>query len=120
MLISDEHEHKISSRSICASELVDQEQGLAVASLLDQHQNGLLLLQVKAKVLSRYKHVKVILSHAGGYLPYQAARIGLLAGDSSHGTPTGSGGQDTHKFYFDTALSGERFTGERPLMHQGC
>ena len=71
-------------------------------------------------MLSRYKRVKVILSHAGGYVPYQAARIGLLAGDSSHGMPTGSGGEDIHNFYFDTALSGERSTGDCPLMHQGC
>ena len=66
---------------------------------LDPLSAGLLALQVKAKVLSRHKHVRVILSHAGGYVPYQATRIAQLAGDKE---------QDIHKFYFDTALSGAR------------
>lgn len=78
--------------------------------LLYPDQTGRLTLQVKAGILSRYRHVKVILSHAGGYVPYAADRIALLTAEKQ-GNPTGGASQDIRKFFFDTALSGERSPG---------
>ena len=45
----------------------------------------------------------MILSHAGGFLPYAAYRVGLAASPS--GNPT-DGLAQLKRFYFDTALSG--------------
>ena len=61
---------------------------------------------VGAGVLSRCKDVKVILSHAGGFLPYAATRFALLM----HEYATKDKSQDElmrdfKRFYLDTALS---------------
>jgi 6-methylsalicylate decarboxylase len=55
-------------------------------------------------VMSRHTQVKVILSHAGGFLPYAAVRF---AGASQFVPGTTSEGMlaDLRRFYFDTALS---------------
>ncbi|OIK27446.1 amidohydrolase family protein [Streptomyces malaysiense] len=55
-------------------------------------------------VMSRYTRMRVILSHAGGFLPYAAWRFTLGAQFSPGATPEGvlAG---LRRFYFDTALS---------------
>ena len=54
---------------------------------------------ITSKTLRKYPNVKVILSHAGGSLPYLLQRIGMLAEDLD----------EMHdlfrRFYFDVALS---------------
>ncbi|WP_406140076.1 amidohydrolase family protein [Streptomyces sp. NBC_01089] len=55
-------------------------------------------------VLRDFPSVKVILSHAGGFLPYQVTRFEGLAVTNPAVTPQ-SVLEDLHKFYFDTALS---------------
>jgi predicted TIM-barrel fold metal-dependent hydrolase len=53
--------------------------------------------------LDRYANLKVILSHAGGFLPFAAHRMALVASGSEHDQQAGL---DTlRKFWFDTALS---------------
>ena len=54
--------------------------------------------------MDRYPNLKIILSHAGGFLPYAAQRAANVA------SPQGEGNDDDglrimRKFYFDTALS---------------
>ena len=56
-------------------------------------------------VMSRYTRVKVILSHAGGFLPYAALRFAGAAQFVPGTTPEGIVA-DLRRFYFDTALSG--------------
>jgi predicted TIM-barrel fold metal-dependent hydrolase len=52
--------------------------------------------------LERYPDLKVILSHAGGFIPYAAARIAhIVAADGSDE----AGIARLRRFYFDTALS---------------
>ncbi|MBU3062601.1 amidohydrolase [Nocardia sp. NEAU-G5] len=59
-----------------------------------------------AGVLTRYPNMKVILSHAGGALPYLAHRVAVTAGVvGSGGSPEGIL-TELRRFYFDTALSG--------------
>ncbi len=53
--------------------------------------------------LDRCPDLKVILSHAGGFVPYAAYRIAFSA--SPKGNPL-DGMAQLEKFYFDTALSG--------------
>ena len=56
----------------------------------------------RAGWLERYARVKIILSHAGGFLPYAAERVARLCsprGDAAHGIET------LRRYYFDTALS---------------
>ncbi|MEV0264910.1 amidohydrolase family protein [Streptomyces sp. NPDC050617] len=57
-------------------------------------------------VLSRYRKVKVILSHGGGFLPYAAYRF---SGLTSTALDTGRTAEDVigdlKRFYFDTALA---------------
>jgi predicted TIM-barrel fold metal-dependent hydrolase len=57
---------------------------------------------VRSGVLTRFPGLRVILAHAGGYLPYMAHRIApMCAPDGSY-----QGGLDVlRQFYFDTALS---------------
>ncbi|WP_194893675.1 amidohydrolase family protein [Catenulispora pinisilvae] len=55
-------------------------------------------------VMSRYPRLKVILSHAGGFLPYAATRFSAAAQFSPGTTPEGILA-DLRRFYFDTALS---------------
>ncbi len=56
----------------------------------------------RTKTLQRCPGVKIILSHAGGFLPYVAYRV------SASASPTGdvaTGLAELQRFYFDTALS---------------
>jgi 6-methylsalicylate decarboxylase len=55
-------------------------------------------------VMSRYQRMKVILSHAGGFVPYAATRFGAAAQFTPGTTPEGIV-NDLRRFYFDTALS---------------
>ncbi|MEW2621530.1 amidohydrolase family protein [Streptomyces sp. NPDC048106] len=55
-------------------------------------------------VMSRHTRMKVILSHAGGFLPYAAWRFTLGAQFNPGTTPDGILA-DLRRFYFDTALS---------------
>uniref|UniRef100_A0AAU2VKP5 6-methylsalicylate decarboxylase n=1 Tax=Streptomyces sp. NBC_00008 TaxID=2903610 RepID=A0AAU2VKP5_9ACTN len=55
-------------------------------------------------VLRDFPSLKVILSHAGGFLPYQVTRFEGLAVTNPAVTPE-SVHEDLLKFYFDTALS---------------
>ncbi|MFF4576628.1 amidohydrolase family protein [Streptomyces sp. NPDC001410] len=55
-------------------------------------------------VMSRYTRMKVILSHAGGFLPYAAWRFTGGAQFNPGTTPMGVL-TDLQRFYFDTALS---------------
>lgn len=55
-------------------------------------------------VMSRYTRMKVILSHAGGFLPYAAYRFVGAAPFNPGTTPEGIL-TDLQRFYFDTALS---------------
>lgn len=57
-------------------------------------------------VISRYPNVRIILSHAGGFLPYAAYRIAEVAPVSRDDVPSRDGLLDLLRtFYFDTALS---------------
>jgi predicted TIM-barrel fold metal-dependent hydrolase len=57
-------------------------------------------------VLRRHPHVKIILSHAGGFLPYASHRFAELASAIQSGTPTVAELlEDFQRFHFDTALS---------------
>ncbi|WP_430335953.1 amidohydrolase family protein [Rhodococcus sp. ACT016] len=56
-------------------------------------------------VMSRYRRLKVILSHAGGFLPYAAYRFSLAATPFNPGTTPEGILADMKRFYFDTALS---------------
>jgi len=57
-------------------------------------------------VLDRYLDVKVILSHAGGFLPYAVARFCLLRQGLHPDGPSAAHLEETFKkFYFDTALA---------------
>jgi 6-methylsalicylate decarboxylase len=56
----------------------------------------------KSGSLERYPNLKVILSHAGGFVPYAAERIARIC--SPDGT-NASGIARLQEFYFDTALS---------------
>lgn len=55
-------------------------------------------------VMGRHTRMKVILSHAGGFLPYAAWRFTLGAQINPGTTPEGILA-DLRRFYFDTALS---------------
>lgn len=55
-------------------------------------------------VMSRHTRMKVILSHAGGFLPYAAWRFTVGAQFNPGTTPEGIL-TDLRRFYFDTALS---------------
>ena len=64
-----------------------------------------LVAQLQSNVLARYTRVKVIIPHAGGYVPYQAERI------ATSGPGGLADGQQRmaqlKRLYFDTAMSGE-------------
>ncbi|QIB41806.1 amidohydrolase family protein [Streptomyces aureoverticillatus] len=55
-------------------------------------------------VLARHREVKVILPHAGGFLPYAAQRFAAAARLSPDTTPEHLL-EDLRRFYFDTAFS---------------
>lgn len=57
-------------------------------------------------VITRYPNVRIILSHAGGFLPYTAYRFAELAPGVRNDVPDRDGLLDLlRSFYFDTALS---------------
>ncbi|WP_322048688.1 amidohydrolase family protein [Paraburkholderia sp. J67] len=57
-------------------------------------------------VISRYPNVRIILSHAGGFLPYAAFRIAEVSAIARTDAPSAAGILDLMRtFYFDTALS---------------
>ena len=56
-------------------------------------------------VLNRYSSLRIILSHAGGFLPYAAERFAITAGTLPK-TPSADSLLDAvRRFYFDTAMS---------------
>jgi predicted TIM-barrel fold metal-dependent hydrolase len=57
----------------------------------------------RSGTLDRHPELKVILAHAGGFVPYAAYRIAIAASEA--GNPL-EGMARLKKFYFDTALSG--------------
>jgi predicted TIM-barrel fold metal-dependent hydrolase len=58
-------------------------------------------------VMARYTNMKVILSHAGGFLPYAAERLAVTTSVVSNGKRSKDDTiTDLKRFYFDTALSG--------------
>jgi predicted TIM-barrel fold metal-dependent hydrolase len=60
---------------------------------------------VQSGVPRRFPEPKIILSHAGGFLPYQSHRLmAALAAES--GRPPGEVLEDLRSFWFDTAISG--------------
>ena len=61
--------------------------------------------QLNAGVLSRFTRVRVIIPHAGAYVPYQAERIATAGRQGLSGGP-GRMAQ-LKRLYFDTAMSGE-------------
>lgn len=54
-------------------------------------------------VLTRYPHIRFLLAHAGGFVPFAAGRLAPAA--SPHGNPV-DGLRLLRRFWFDTALSG--------------
>lgn len=57
-------------------------------------------------VMSRYRAMKVILSHGGGFLPYAAYRFaGLTATTLDEDRPADAVVTELKRFYFDTALA---------------
>ncbi|CAB3966774.1 amidohydrolase [Burkholderia aenigmatica] len=57
-------------------------------------------------VIARHPNVRIILSHAGGFLPYTAYRFAELAPGVRNDVPNRDGLLDLLRtFYFDTALS---------------
>jgi predicted TIM-barrel fold metal-dependent hydrolase len=75
----------------------------AVDFLLDTSRAAYLL--VRNEVRRRFPHIKFILSHAGGFVPYAAHRMAVGLIDDTGRSPTDSL-EDFSGFYFDTALSG--------------
>jgi predicted TIM-barrel fold metal-dependent hydrolase len=71
--------------------------------LLDTTRAAYLL--VRNEVRRRYPHIKFILSHAGGFVPYAAHRLALGIVADTGRSPLDSL-EDFSTFYFDTALSG--------------
>jgi len=71
--------------------------------LLDTSRAAYLL--VRNEVCRRYPQIKVILSHAGGFVPYAAHRMAMGMAQDPGRDPRESL-EDLSNFYFDTALSG--------------
>jgi hypothetical protein len=60
---------------------------------------------VRNGVVRRYPSVEIILSHAGGFVPYASHRLAIaITGDTQR--PPSEVLEDFASFYFDTALSG--------------
>ncbi len=60
---------------------------------------------VRNGFLQRYPNLKIILSHAGGFVPYASHRMAAAVSQDT-GRPIDGVLQDFRSFYFDTALSG--------------
>lgn len=71
----------------------------AVDFLLDTTRAALSL--VRNKIPHRYPNLRMILSHAGGFIPYAAYRIAMQSNVADSATML----EDLSNFYFDTALS---------------
>ncbi|KAL8832831.1 MAG: hypothetical protein Q9191_000015 [Dirinaria sp. TL-2023a] len=62
-------------------------------------------------VIRKHKNIKIILSHAGGTLPYLAGRIATSLADCGFSeVPEDEFMEDAKRFYFDTALSSNPYT----------
>lgn len=70
--------------------------------LLDTTRAAYLL--VRNGIRRRYPHIRFILSHAGGFVPYASHRMAVAILDDSGASPADSL-DDFSSFYFDTALS---------------
>ena len=57
-------------------------------------------------VLCRHPNIRFILAHAGGFVPYAAYRIAILANNVDPKVDETTLLKDLSNFYFDTALSG--------------
>ena len=57
-------------------------------------------------VLTRHPNIRFILAHAGGFVPYAAYRIAVLANNVDPKIDEAGVLEDLASFYFDTALSG--------------
>ena len=75
--------------------------GFVADFLLDTTRAAILL--ARSGTLDRHPDLKIILSHAGGFVPYAAFR--LSAATSPSGNPF-DGIAQLKRFYFDIALSG--------------
>jgi predicted TIM-barrel fold metal-dependent hydrolase len=63
---------------------------------------------IQSGVLRRHPRLRVILSHAGGFLPYVVDRLTLILSGRAGGgepVPAQTVREDLRRFYFDTALS---------------
>jgi predicted TIM-barrel fold metal-dependent hydrolase len=60
---------------------------------------------VQSGVMRRYPDMKIILAHAGGFLPYASHRLAAAITAETQRSP-GDVLEDLASFYFDTALSG--------------
>ncbi|BBH46099.1 amidohydrolase [Pseudomonas sp. KU43P] len=87
-----------------AGEPVDGIPPYAADFLLDTTRAALNL--AKRGCLERYPDLKIILSHAGGFVPYAAERMARVCSEDGS---TEGGIQRLRKFYFDTALSGSPY-----------
>ena len=66
---------------------------------------------IMSGAIARYPNVKIILSHAGGTLPYLATRAAHLTCDYGLGTmPAEEFLEGARSFYYDLALSGNEHT----------
>lgn len=74
--------------------------GYAADFLLDTTRAAINI--AKSGCLERFPNLKIILSHAGGFVPYAAERLAYIS--SPDGTNAG-GIARLRRFYFDTALS---------------
>ena len=61
-------------------------------------------------VLARHAHVRIILSHAGGFVPYAASRFAEIGSLLNPDASTAHLVSQFKKFHFDTALSGSPTT----------
>jgi predicted TIM-barrel fold metal-dependent hydrolase len=71
--------------------------------LLDTTRAAFLL--VRNGVVRRYPDLKIILSHAGGFVPYASHRLAVTVTGETQRSPLDVL-EDFRSFYFDTALSG--------------
>ena len=70
------------------------------------------LVQVTTGAAAEYRDLKIILAHAGAFIPFVASRIGFAATAISGGGLAQAGVGDANiellkRFYVDTALSSE-------------